>query len=137
MLSCFGCDSRIHGWFFNYALHQFFRRQLHQIFLPIGILDVQIITVPCDLLRRNPPGPFALGPVLPPGQAVGELLELQGLGLGVLLPSLRQGQLIVPDLLGRPGAIEEEQIGGNIGIGCKDAVGQPYNGEFRKTSFNR
>lgn len=83
-----------------------------QILLPIRILDIQVVAIFGNLLRRNLPGPFALSPILPPGQAIYKLFILQGLSFRVGLPALRQWLLIVPDFLCRPGAVEDSRFVG-------------------------
>ena len=61
-------------------------------------------------------------------QAAGEFLELDRLRLGVVLSALRQRLLVVPDLLRRTGAVEEEQIGRDARVRREDAVGQADDG---------
>ena len=61
------------------------------------------------------------------GAALIELGVPQGLGLGVVLATLGQGQFVVPDLLCGAVTLEEKQVGGDAGIGSKDAVGQADN----------
>ena len=50
------------------------------------------------------------------------------LGLGVILAAFGQRLLVIPDVLRRPGAIEEEQVGRDAGVRGEDAVGQPDDG---------
>lgn len=60
-----------------------------------------------ETLEIHFPGVIVLGTVLPPGQAVGEVLELDGLGLGEVLPALGEWNLVVPDLFRRPVPIKK------------------------------
>ena len=76
----------------------------------------------------NFPGALVFFSLIPPFEAVGELLELDGLGLGVVLPALGQRLLVVPDFFGRAGAVEEQQVGRDAGVGREDAVGQADDG---------
>ena len=62
--------------------------------------------------------------LVPPLQAWREFLELHGLGFGVVLPAFGQRLLVVPDVLGRAGAVEEEEIGGDRRVWGEDAVWQ-------------
>ena len=50
------------------------------------------------------------------------------LGLGVVLAAFGQRLLVVPDVLGRAGAVEEEQVRRDAGVGREDAVGQADDG---------
>ena len=90
---------------------QLFWWKVFKVLFRVRVLDVEVSrnegafgVVLEDILYAYFPGgpvPFSL---IPPFQARGELLEPQGLGLGVRLPCLRQRLLIVPDVLGRTGA---------------------------------
>ena len=104
-----------------------------KIFFAVGVLHVQVAVVCQQLLDGHFPGALVLDAVLPPGDAVGELFVLQGLRLAVAAAALWQRQLVVPDLL-RAGLlafergivlarVEEEQVGGDAGVGREDAVG--------------
>ena len=89
-----------------------------EILFAAGILDVQVVAVFDDPFYRHQPGPVVLLPVVPPGEADAELLKLDLLGLGVILPTLGERLFVVPDFLGRAGTVEEEEVGGDAGIGC-------------------
>jgi hypothetical protein len=60
-----------------------------------------------------------------------ELLVLERLRLGVILPPPGQRVLVLPDFSGAEALLvgrvrlEEEDVGGDAGVGRKDAVGQP------------
>ena len=99
-----------------------------KILLAAGILDVQVVAVFDDSLHRYSPGPLVLLPVVPPGEAYAELLKLDRLGLGVIFPSFRERLFVVPDLPGRAGTVEEEEVGGNAGIRGKNTVGETDDG---------
>ena len=76
----------------------------------------------------NFPGAVVLFALVPPVETVGEFFELDRLGLGVVLPAFGQRLLVVPDFLGRAGAVEEEQVGRDARVGREDAVGQADDG---------
>src|SRR3990170_5704749 len=94
-----------------------------QVLGSAGVLNVEVIVVRCYPLRGDAPGAFVLAAVMPPFEAGLELLELQGLGLGVVLAALGERVLEVPDLFGGAGAIEEEEVRGNTRIWREDTVG--------------
>ena len=61
-----------------------------------------------------------------------------GLVFGVVLASFGQRQFVVPDVLGRAGAVEEQQVRGDGRVGGEDTVGEPHNGvqvEFLEEFF--
>ena len=70
----------------------------------MSILDFCHSYLPQHLFHLDPPGPVVLLAGAPPGQALGELLMLQGLGFDVVLAALGRGLLIIPDFPGRPTA---------------------------------
>lgn len=96
---------------------------MFEVLFAAGVLDVQVEAALHDPLYRHTPGPVVLYTILPPAQAGVELLELDRLGLGVVLPPLRERLLVVPDLPGRAGTVKEEEVGGDAGVGSKDPVG--------------
>ena len=96
--------------------------------LPTRVFAVEVAVVGQQLLDRHLPGAVVLLALVPPGQAGLELLELERLGLGVVLPALGQRVLVVPDLLRRAGAVEEEEVRGDAGVWGEHAVGQPDDG---------
>ena len=98
------------------------------VLLGARVLAVEVAVVGEQFGGRHLPGAVVLLALAPPGQAGGELLELDRLGLGVVLPALGQGVLVVPDFLGRAGAVEEQQVRGDGGVGREDAVGQAHDG---------
>ena len=76
-----------------------------------------------ELLRLVEPVLGQLLPMAPPFDSRGEMLQLHGLGLGEVLIALGHIEAIEPGLLGGAGAVEEENVGGDGGIGRKDAAG--------------
>src|SRR5579871_1323475 len=80
------------------------------------------------MLGRDTPGMVVLFAILPPGDAVSELLELQGFGLGIALAAFGQRLLVVPDIACVTRAIKEEDVGGNTGIGGEDTIWQSQDG---------
>jgi len=98
------------------------------------IIDIQIhrdhiaLLVNLDqIVNRHPPGPFTFGAVMPPTDTISKFLKLDRLGLGIVLAPSGQGLFVIPDSLRRPRTVEEEQVGGNTGVGGKDAVGQAHD----------
>ena len=67
-------------------------------------------------------------PIAPPIHGGGEVLQLHGFGLREVLIPLGHVQPIEPSLLGGAGAVEEEDVGGDGGIGRKDAAGHTNDG---------
>ncbi len=98
------------------------------ILLITGVLDVEVAAVGQDVAGVDAPGVVVLFAVVPPGEAILELFVLHGLGFGVVLAPVGQRLFVVPDPLCGAGAIEEEQVGGDAGVGGEDAVGQAHDG---------
>ncbi len=97
---------------------QLFGRAVRQVVGAIRVLEVEVVAVGFDGGHGNPPGILGILPALaglatPPCLAVGELLEAQRLGLGVVLPSFGDRDLVEPDLPGAAGLLEEHQVGGD------------------------
>src|SRR5438876_63231 len=95
-----------------------------EILFASGVLAVEIASVGDEFGRGDLPGEDVLHALVPPSDAIGELSELEGDGLGVVLPALGERLLIVPDVLRRPRAIEEEDIRWDAGVWRKHPVGQ-------------
>ena len=104
------------------------RRQVLEVLLGARVLDVEVAAVRQDRRSGDLPSPLVLLAVVPPCQAVRELLELDRRGLGVVLAPLGQRLLVVPDVSRRAGAVEEEQVRRDARVGREDAVGQPDDG---------
>lgn len=64
----------------------------------------------------------------PPGDERRELLELDGRGLGVVLPAFGQWRLVMPELARWPGAVEEQEVRRDAGVGREHPVKQPDDG---------
>ena len=67
-----------------------------------------------------------------------EFLELDRRGFGVVLPAFWQRLLVIPDFARRAGAVEEQQIRRDAGVGREHAVRQPDDGvqvEFLEQFF--
>ena len=86
--------------------------------------EIAVFVVLEDVLSFNFPGVIVFLPIVAPGKAVGKFLELNRLSFGVVLSPFRQRLLVVPDLFGRAGAVEEEEVGWDARVGSKDTVGQ-------------
>ena len=94
-----------------------------EVLFSVRILAVEVAVVGQQLIRRYLPCALVLLALRPPVEARLELIELDGLSLGVILPALGKGLLVLPDLAGRTGAIEQEQVGGDARVRRKHAVG--------------
>ena len=67
-------------------------------------------------------------PVVPPDHHRVEVLQLHGLGLGEVLVALGHVQPIEPGLLRGAGAVKEQDVRGDGGIGGEDAAGHTDDG---------
>lgn len=76
--------------------------------------------------------------VVPPLHHGIKMLQLHGLGLGEVLVALRHIQTVEPSLLGGLGAVKEQDVGGDGGIGRKDTARHTDHGmqvEFGQQLF--
>ena len=71
---------------------------------------------------------LVLSALFPPREAGSELLELKRLGLRVGFSTLRQWMFVIPHVLCRPGAIENNDVSGDVGVGGEDPVGEAHDG---------
>ncbi len=106
---------------------ELFGRQMGDVVFGTGVFLVEITVVFEQLRRGNFPRSVVLSSLIPPRDAVGEFLKLNRGGLGVVLSSLRQWLLVVPDILRGAGSVEEQNVCGNAGLGSKHAVGQSHD----------
>ena len=67
-------------------------------------------------------------PVVPPGKHRVKVLQLHGLGLGEVLIALGHIQPVEPGLLGGTGAVKEQDVRGDGGVGGEDAAGHADDG---------
>src|SRR5579872_587610 len=81
-----------------------------------------------DLRPVYAPRPLTLLPRAPPLPQRRELLVRDRLRLRVSLPALGQRLLVVPDLLRRPGRVEEQQVRRDRGVGREHPDRQPHDG---------
>lgn len=92
---------------------ELFRWQVGDVVFAAWIFAIQVASVSQQFGSSNFPGVIVLHSFLcaaglaPPIDTRFELLELERLSLGVILPSLRQRLLVIPDVLCRAGTIEE------------------------------
>ena len=56
-----------------------------EIIFGIGVLDIQVAIIGENPLNRHFPGMFVLFSIVPPCDASGKSLELQGLRLGIIV----------------------------------------------------
>ena len=90
--------------------------------------EIPVVVVFEYVFSRNFPGSLVLFFALAPDKAAGKFLELNRLSFGVVLPPFGERLLVVPDLFGRAGTIEEEKVGGDAGVRREDAVGEADDG---------
>ena len=107
---------------------QFLWRKVGDVILGVGVLAVEIAAVFQQLLGWHFPRPFIFLTLAPPLQAIGKFLELDGLGLGVIFPTFRELMFVIPDMLGRSAAVEEQDVGGDASVGGECAVRQTDDG---------
>ena len=104
----------------EYVYNKLFRRQMLNRLLAARVLDVEvhgqqiaIVVVLQNIFNHDLPSVVVLVPslLIEPLDAVGELVELHGLGLRVILTALRERDLVVPDVprLAAPGSPVEEK----------------------------
>lgn len=98
------------------------------ILLGAGVLAVEIAVVGDEFLGRHLPRVVGILALLPPRDAIGEFLEMDGGRFGVILAAFREGLLVLPDFLRRSRTVKEQEIGRNAGIGRKYPIGQADNG---------
>ena len=106
-----------------------------EVLLGVGILDVEVdgdqgsvVVVLENISSADFPSVIILFSVLAPRKAGSKLLVLDGLGLRVLFAAFRERLFIVPNLVCQAGAVEEEEVGGDAGVRCEDAVGEADDG---------
>ena len=124
-LSHYFCNALL---FLQDVIGELLRRKMLEIYFSARVLDIEVTAVLENVSSGNFPGAVVLFALIPPGDAVGKFFELNRLGLGVVLPAFGQWLLVIPDIFGRPGAVEEDEIGWNARVGREDAVGQADNG---------
>jgi hypothetical protein len=94
----------------------------------VRILLVEITTLRKKFVGGDFPCLLIFVSGAPPRQARFEFIKFDGLRLGVIFPSIRQGLFVVPNLPGWSGAIEEQNVGGNSGVRREHTVGQAHDG---------
>jgi hypothetical protein len=92
------------------------------VLLAARVLPVEVAVGGEDLVSGDLPGALVLLAVAPPCLACAELLVLERLCFGVVLSALGERVIVVPDLLRRPSAVEEEQVRRNARVGGEDAI---------------
>ena len=94
----------------------------------VGVFAVEVAAVGEQFGGRNFPGAVVFFAFIPPFEAAGEFFELDGLGLGVVLPAFGERLLVVPDFFGRMGSVEEHEIRRDAGVRSEDTVGKADDG---------
>ena len=95
------------------------------ILLSSRILPIEITTGGKQLKCWDFPCPLVLLAFVPPVDARGEFVELNRCRLRVILSSLRQRVLVVPDLFCWSRSVEEHYVRRNASVGREYAVWQP------------
>ncbi len=109
------------------VLHELLGLHVLEVLPCVRVLEVQVTPVGKDLRGRYFPRALVLFAVVPPREAVRELLVLQRLRFAVVLAPLRQLLLVLPHVAGWTRAVEEEQVGWDAGVGREDAVRQAHD----------
>ena len=99
----------------------FFRSRLTAFSDPSGLYSSRS-------LAGDFPGAVVFFALVPPFEAAGEFLELDGLGFGVVLPAFGKRLLVVPDFFGRMRSVEEHEVCRDARVWSEDAVGQADDG---------
>jgi hypothetical protein len=81
-------------------------RKMSDVFLGARILAVEVAAVGQQFGGGDFPSVLVFLALVPPRHARGEFLELDGRGLGVVLPAFRQRVFVIPDFARRAGAIK-------------------------------
>jgi len=103
-------------------------RIAHAIHYGVRVLDVEVVAAFGDVLGGDLPGVFAFLALVPPLLLGLKLLDPHGPGLGVALLPVGVRVLVVPNVLGGPALLKEEQVRLDAGVRGKHAVGQPHDG---------
>jgi hypothetical protein len=107
--------------------HKLLGRPMSEIVGVTGVLEIEIEAICLDISYRNSPGSVVLASTRsrwasPPTSAVSELLEPQGLCLGVLLPTGWWQDFVEPNLFRPPGFLKEDQVRRNLGVRGEHAI---------------
>ena len=114
--------------FLHDIVRELLRRKVLEVHFAAWILDIEFATIFENVDGRDFPGSVVLFALVPPGDAVGKLFELDRLCFGVILPAFGERLLVVPDVFRGTGAVEEEEIRRNARVWSEDAVGQADDG---------
>ena len=105
-----------------------FGRKVLEVHLGAGVLAVKVAVGVQQFFCRHLPRLIVFLALVPPLDAVVELVELHGLGLGVILATFGQRLFVIPDILRRAGAVEKQNIGRDAGVRREHAIGQTHDG---------
>lgn len=124
--------------FFQDAGGELFWRQVHGFLLGARVFAVEIAAGCQQFGGGDFPCVFVFLAFFPPGDERREFLELEGRGLGVVFAAFGERVFVIPNLARRAGAVEEQKVGRNGGIGREYAIGQADDGvqiEFLQKVF--
>ena len=119
---------------FQNTCGELFGRQMGDVFLGARVLAVEIAAVRHQFGGGHFPRTLVLfaficlAGLAPPRLTVGKFLELDGRGFGVVLSAFGQRLFVIPDFARRPGAVEEQHVRRDAGVGREHAIGQPDDG---------
>ena len=109
------CDALL---FLENIVGELFGRKMLEVSCGVGVLAVEVAAVGEQFGGGNFPGAVVLFALVPPLEAAGEFLELDRLGLGVVLPAFGQRLLVVPDFFRRMRS--GRRTAGSSGCSCTE-----------------
>ena len=113
-------------------------RQVRDVLLGARILAVEVAAIGQQFGGGHFPRVVHVLTFAPPLAQSCKLFKLDGRGFGVVLPAFGQRLLVIPDFARWAGAVEEQQVRRDAGVGRKHAARQPDDGvqvEFLKQFF--
>ena len=97
------------------------------VFLGPRVLAVEVATIGQQFGGGHLPGAIIFSTLVPPRNQRREFLELNRRGFGVVFPAFGQRLFVIPDVIRRFGAIEEQNIRLDACVGREDAGRKTYN----------
>ena len=92
------------------------------------IFPVEIAPAGQQFGHRHFPREVIFFALVPPSHQRREILKLDRRGFRVIFPAFRQRLFVIPDFTRRPGAVKEQEVRRDAGVGRKNAIRQPDNG---------